>query len=118
MKFPKCKSKAFQISNFWKRASKFYTVLFIDQHLVRLNYIANCEDHIKRLYTKENLELYWSNKGRSSCESDHRLSIRYRVVKKGNKPIYGYVYKEGEPLQKVKLNIPNINKQKVYCKCN
>lgn len=58
MKFPKCKSKAFQISNFWKRASKFYTVLFIDQHLVRLNYIANCEDHIKRLYTKENLELY------------------------------------------------------------
>ena len=67
---------------------------------------------------KENLELYWSNKGRSSCESDHRLSIRYRVVKKGNKPIYGYVYKEGEPLQKVKLNIPNINKQKVYCKCN
>jgi len=67
---------------------------------------------------KENLELYWSNKGRSNCESDHRLSIRYRVIKKGDKPIYGYVYRENQPLQKIKLNIPNINKEKVYCRCN
>lgn len=68
--------------------------------------------------SKDNIELYWSNKGRSSCESDHRLSIRYRVVKKTNKPIYGYVYREDKPIQRIELNIPNINKEKVYCKCN
>lgn len=58
MEFPKCKSNAFQISNFWKKSKKLYTVLFIDQHLVRLNYLVNCDDHIRRLYSKENLDLY------------------------------------------------------------
>ena len=53
MEFPKCKSNAFQISNFWKKSKKLYTVLFIDQHLVRLNYLVNCDDHIRRLYSKE-----------------------------------------------------------------
>lgn len=28
---------------------------------------------------KDDIQLYWSNKGRGGCEKDHRLSIRYRV---------------------------------------
>tara|TARA_Y100000389_G_C17347798_1_gene456780 strand:- start:73 stop:1044 length:972 start_codon:yes stop_codon:yes gene_type:complete len=58
MEFPKCKSKAFQISDFWKKSKKLYIVLFIDQHLARLNYMVNCENHIRRLYSKKNLDLY------------------------------------------------------------
>lgn len=58
MEFPKCKSKAFQIGDFWKKSKKFYTILFIDQHLVRLNYLVNCDDHIRRLYSEKNLDLY------------------------------------------------------------
>lgn len=58
MEFSKCDSMAFQISNIWKKAENLYTILFIDKHLIRLNYLLNCEDHIKRLYSKENLALY------------------------------------------------------------
>ncbi len=58
MEFSNCNSKAFQIGNIWKKANYFYSVLFIDKHLVRLNYLLNCEDHIKRLYSDENLALY------------------------------------------------------------
>ena len=66
--------------------------------------------------SKDNIELYWSNKGRSSCDSDHRLSIRYRVVTNNKNYVYGYLYsKEGE-LKRVKLEIPNNKKQKIYCK--
>ena len=56
--FPICEKKAFQIGNFWRKLNNAYFILFIDQHLIRLNYLFNCDDHIKRLYSKENLELY------------------------------------------------------------
>jgi hypothetical protein len=41
------------------------------------------------LVTRDNIELYWSNQGRSPCTKDHRLSIRYRIK---NPVITGYFY--------------------------
>ena len=64
---------------------------------------------------KDNIELYWSNKGRSSCDSDHRLSIRYRVKKSNKNSVYGYLYSKTNGLKKITLVIPNHKKNKVYC---
>lgn len=66
--------------------------------------------------SKDNIELYWSNKGRSSCDSDHRLSIRYRVVTNNKNYVCGYLYSKEGGLKKVKLEIPKNKKQKIYCK--
>lgn len=54
---------------------------------------------------KEDVELYWSNKGRSNCLKDHRLSIRYRI-KSSN--LIGYVYEGGDVLieKPIKIKIP------------
>jgi hypothetical protein len=64
---------------------------------------------------KDNIELYWSNKGRSSCDSDHRLSIRYRVKKSNENSVHGYVYSKTKGLKKISLVIPNHSKNKIYC---
>ena len=44
---------------------------------------------------KDDIDIYWSNKGQRSCEgvnADHRLSLRYKL----NKPeINYYIYKKG-----------------------
>lgn len=51
---------------------------------------------------KKDVELYWSNKGRSNCLKDHRLSIRYRI-KSSN--LIGYVYEGGDALTEKPINI-------------
>lgn len=43
--------------------------------------------------SKDNITLYWSNKGRSSCLKDHRLSIRYRI---DSETVDGYVLDGGK----------------------
>jgi len=57
--------------------------------------------------SKDDVELYWSNKGRSSCLKDHRLSIRYRINKSN---LMGYVYDGGDVLidRPVKINLSNV----------
>lgn len=61
--------------------------------------------------SKDNIELYWSNKGRPSCLKDHRLSIRYRV----NKPkLIGYVYEGGDTLSKKPINMV-LSDEKLLC---
>ena len=60
---------------------------------------------------KEGVELYWSNKGRSSCLKDHRLSIRYRI-KSSN--LIGYVYEGGDVLTEKPIKI-NLSTDKILC---
>ena len=56
--------------------------------------------------SKNDVELYWSNKGRTSCLKDHRLSLRYRITKNN---LIGYVYEGGDVLKEkpIKLNLSN-----------
>jgi len=60
----------------------------------------------------EDIELYWSNKGRGSCTKDHRLSIRYRI----NKPdVSAYVYqKNNDTLTERSLSI-QMDKELIFC---
>ena len=60
---------------------------------------------------KKDVELYWSNKGRSSCLKDHRLSVRYRV-KSSN--LMGYVYEGGDVLTEKPIKI-NLSTDKILC---
>ena len=65
-----------------------------------------------RIFIKnDDIELYWSNKGRSNCLKDHRLSIRYRIK---NPVLLGYVYEGGDVLtpRPIKINLPT---EKVFC---
>lgn len=65
-----------------------------------------------RIFIKnDDIELYWSNKGRSNCLKDHRLSIRYRI-KKSN--LIGYVYEGGDVLtpKPIKISLPS---EKIFC---
>jgi hypothetical protein len=65
-----------------------------------------------RIFIKnDDIELYWSNKGRSNCLKDHRLSIRYRIK---NPVLLGYVYEGGDVLKPkpIKINVPT---QKIFC---
>jgi hypothetical protein len=65
----------------------------------------------KTFVSSDDIELYWSNKGRSSCSKDHRLSIRYRI----NKPsIFGYVYTGSDFVTKKPLKI-SLDKEKIFC---
>lgn len=55
------------------------------------------------------IELYWSNKGRSSCKSDYRLSIRYRIK---TKKAMVYRYEGGDVMvKKIVDRIPTTDKQ-------
>ena len=60
---------------------------------------------------KEDVELYWSNKGRSSCLKDHRLSIRYRIK---SSSLMGYVYEGGDVLTEKPIKI-NLSTEKILC---
>jgi hypothetical protein len=61
--------------------------------------------------SKDNIELYWSNKGRPSCLKDHRLSIRYRVNKS---KLTAYVYEGGDVLNKKPINMV-LSDEKLLC---
>ena len=64
------------------------------------------------LITSDDIELYWSNKGRSSCSKDHRLSIRYRINKTN---INGYTYENNEDVlldKKIKIKL---DRDKIIC---
>lgn len=65
----------------------------------------------KTFISSDDIELYWSNKGRSSCSKDHRLSIRYRI----NKPnVFGYIYEGSDVIIKKPLNI-SLATEKFFC---
>ena len=64
------------------------------------------------LITSDDIELYWSNKGRSSCSKDHRLSIRYRINKS---VVNGYIYENNvDVLLDKKINI-KLDRDKINC---
>jgi len=65
----------------------------------------------KIFISSNDIELYWSNRGRSSCNKDHRLSIRYRVNKSN---LVGYVYDGTPNLKKVDLKV-DLMEDKVFC---
>lgn len=57
------------------------------------------------------IKLYWSNKGRSSCKSDYRLSIRYRVE---TEKAVVYRYEGGDVMvKKIVGRIPS--KKEQFC---
>ena len=60
---------------------------------------------------KDDIELYWSNKGRGSCLKDHRLSIRYRI--KNPNPT-AYVYEGGDVLKNKEISI-TLSSDKEIC---
>lgn len=65
----------------------------------------------KIFISSEDIELYWSNRGRSSCLKDHRLSIRYRI----NKPrVIGYVYDGTSVLKNTDLKV-DLMEDKLFC---
>ncbi len=72
----------------------------------------------KYFIKNEDIELYWSNRGRSSCLKDHRLSIRYKLK---NPNVISYIYDGSDVLktQKIALNrikISNIlDDNKILC---
>ena len=60
----------------------------------------------------DDIELYWSNKGRSSCGKDHRLSIRYRINKS---EVNSFVYEtNNDVLLDKKINI-KLDRDKIIC---
>jgi len=65
----------------------------------------------KIFISNDDVELYWSNKGRPSCLKDHRLSIRYRL-KKSN--VIGYVYEGGDVLKEKPVKV-SLSSEKVFC---
>lgn len=60
----------------------------------------------------DDIELYWSNKGRSSCTKDHRLSIRYRINKS---KINSYIYQINDDVLLNKTININLDKDKILC---
>jgi len=65
----------------------------------------------KIFISKDDIELYWSNKGRNPCSKDHRLSIRYRLK---NKNTIGYVYEGGEVLKEKPVTV-SLSSEKILC---
>lgn len=60
----------------------------------------------------DDISLYWSNKGRSSCSKDHRLSIRYRINKS---VVNGFIYENNKDvLLDKKINI-KLDRDKIIC---
>jgi len=65
----------------------------------------------KIFISKDDIELYWSNKGRNPCSKDHRLSIRYRLK---NKNTIGYVYEGGDVLKEKPVTV-SLSSEKILC---
>jgi hypothetical protein len=65
----------------------------------------------KIFINKDDIELYWSNKGRNPCSKDHRLSIRYRLK---NKNTIGYVYEGGEVLKEKPVTV-SLSSERILC---
>ena len=65
----------------------------------------------KIFISKNDIELYWSNKGRNPCSKDHRLSIRYRLK---NKNTIGYVYEGGDVLKEKPVTV-SLSSEKILC---
>lgn len=65
----------------------------------------------KIFINKDDIELYWSNKGRNPCSKDHRLSIRYRLK---NKNTNGYVYEGGDVLKEKTVKV-SLTSEKIIC---
>ena len=65
----------------------------------------------KIFISKDDIELYWSNKGRNPCSKDHRLSIRYRLK---NKTTIGYVYEGGDVLKEKPVTV-SLSSEKILC---
>ena len=65
----------------------------------------------KIFINKDDIELYWSNKGRNPCLKDHRLSIRYRLK---NKNTLGYVYEGGDVLKEKPISV-SLSSEKIIC---
>jgi hypothetical protein len=65
----------------------------------------------KIFISKDDIELYWSNKGRNPCSKDHRLSIRYRLK---NKNTIGYVYEDGDVLKEKPVSV-SLSSEKILC---
>ena len=64
------------------------------------------------LIESDDIELYWSNKGRSSCSKDHRLTIRYRINKN---MVNGYVYENNEDVLLDKKINTKLDSDKIIC---
>lgn len=63
---------------------------------------------------KDDIDFYWSNKGRSTC-SEHRLSIRYKINKTD---VDGYIFKpETGILEPIKLTI-RTKEDYIFCPVN
>ena len=65
----------------------------------------------KIFINKDDIELYWSNKGRNPCSKDHRLSIRYRLK---NKNTIGYVYEGGDVLKEKPVTV-SLSSERILC---
>ena len=65
----------------------------------------------KIFISKDDIELYWSNKGRNPCSKDHRLSIRYRLK---NKNTIGYVYEGGDVLKEKPVTV-SLSSERILC---
>ena len=61
----------------------------------------------------KDITLYWSNRGRNVCNKDHRLSIRYKIVKDGFVDGYKYSKNKGVLINQ-KLDL-NINEDFIIC---
>ena len=60
----------------------------------------------------DDIQLYWSNKGRGSCSKDHRLSIRYRMK---NQKVTGYVYEKNKDILREKEVKVQIDSDLITC---
>lgn len=61
---------------------------------------------------KDNIEFYWSNKGRNPCFKDHRLSIRYKL----NSPnVKMYRYNNTSELEEIDSSIIMFKTEKNIC---
>ncbi len=65
----------------------------------------------KIFISKDDIELYWSNKGRNPCSKDNRLSIRYRLK---NKNTIGYVYEGGDVLKEKPVTV-SLSSERILC---
>ncbi len=65
------------------------------------------------LITSDDIELYWSNKGRSSCVKDHRLTIRYRINKTN---VSSFIYENDKDVLVSKDIKIKLDRDKIVCR--
>jgi hypothetical protein len=83
------------------------------------NILENIKNNFAGIIYEDNLfvksddiDLYWSNKGRNNCTNDHRLSIRYRINKS---EVDGYIYEKNKDLLIEKPVSVKLDKEKYVC---